>query len=619
MHRVLMPIQQTRAHGTLRRVGRMLVPSLLHRLHYRLLCAIMLLVFMQTALWWSLSLAVATPIARQQAVRALNDATLSAAARVDQSLNAMDATSLQIAVDAQVQDALRHEARTHSDAYAEHQSVDDVIARTLAWTDFPMQIGLRGDADVRYGANLAMDWHLGIDPHFLAAARENDGRSRVYWTAPYVSRNFNVVGQGHWIAAARSVPDQDPVQGTGTPIGTIVTELPVDQLGLQLPDPTAGGHVALALLTQTGAVITGGTYGIPGWHLVPDLPPPHDQLVDWRGTTYVVVSSHLQHAGWWVAGLIPWDDANAIVTQIEHTIGGIAVAEICLTIAFAWFISSWINRPLQRLLLGIRQVRAGNWAAYVPVTAPDEIGELSSSFNAMTEQIQATTASLREAQQRELTARLDLLSGQINAHFLFNALELIDCVAFKDGPEAVTRVVLALGQVLRYTLDARDGEATLADEVRQTENYLLIQSERFEDLLSFHIEVDPTLSAYLVPRFSLQPLVENAIKHGVDPAHGPCTIVVRAYAEGAEVYLVVEDDGVGMPPARVAALRASLRTDGATALGVGLLNVHRRLRLCFGTRAGLEIATPALGGTIVRLRMPRVSRKEEMGVPYARG
>ncbi len=582
----------------------------INRLHYRLLCAILIPVLLQTGLWWYLSLSVATPSARQQAARSLTDAVSSAGARVDGTMTTMDGMSLQIVADTQVQDALRHEASGDAMVTVDSRAVNDTIARTLAWTDVPIQIGVLGPRGRRYGEPLAMNWRTDVDPQFGAAEAARGQTSPVGWTAPYANLNPNNVSGGPWIAAVRPVPDE-----TGGTIGIVVTELPVQQLGLQLPDGPSDPHLALALLASDGAIISGGAYGVPGLQILAQRPMStagawRDGVIAWRGTTYVVVSSPLRHARWRVVGLIPWNDANLIVAGIERTVGVAAVVEVCLAIALAWIIATWLDRPLQRLLAGIRQVREGHWAARVPVTPPDEIAELSASFNAMAEQIQGAMASLRETQQRELHARLEMLSGEINAHFLFNALEVIDCVAFKEGPEAVTRVVTALGRLLRYTLDERQDDVTLADEVRQAESYLLIQSERFEERLSYRIEVDAALHDGLVPRFSLQPLIENAIKHGVYPAHSPCTIVVRAHAQGGELFVDVEDDGAGMPPARVAALRASLRNDGATALGIGLLNVHRRLYLQCGADAGLEIQTPTHGGTIVRLRLPLVRRRE---------
>ena len=522
----------------------------------------------------------------------------------------MDGMSLQIVADTQVQDALRHEESGDAMVTTDSRAVNDTIARTLAWTDVSIQASVLGPHGRRYGEPLAMNWRTDVDPHFGAAEGGRGQTSPVGWTAPYANLNPNNVSGGPWIAAVRPIPDE-----TGGTIGIVVTELPVQQLGLELPAGPSDPHLSLALLAPSGAIISGSAYDVPGRQILAERPisaagPARDGVVVWRGTTYVVVSSPLRHAGWRVVGLVPWNDANLIVAGIERTVGVAAVVEVCLAVALVWIIAAWLDRPLRRLLAGIRQVREGHWAARVPVTPPDEIAELSAGFNAMAEQIQVTMASVRETQQRELHARLEMLSGEINAHFLFNALEVIDCVAFKEGPEAVTRVVTALGRLLRYTLDERQGDATLADEVRQAESYLLIQSERFEERLSYRIAVDPALHDCLVPRFSLQPLIENAIKHGVYPAHGHCTVVVRADAHGGDLFVDVEDDGAGMPPPRVAALRASLRNDGATALGIGLLNVHRRLYLHCGADAGLEIHTPAQGGTIVRLRLPLVRRLE---------
>ena len=601
--------------------GYRLVRRVTHRLRYRLLCAIVLLVLIQTALWAYFSWSVATPIARQQATRTLDDAVTSAAARVSQSMRAMDGISLQIVLNPQVQSALQHEAHDGVATYVERQGLENAIADTLIWSDLPVQVGVLGRRGQRYGAQLAMDWRTRLDPHFGAAQNENDQRSTLEWTSPYSGdASSGYPANERFIAAVRPVPDE----ASGDNIGLVVAELPVGQLGLQIPDVNANSHLALALLNPDGSMITGSDYGVPGklvlsyWSAPSVTGEPRDSLIDWHGASYVMVDDSLSIAGWRVIGLMAWGEANLIVNQIERTLAALAVAVLALAVLFAWHISASVNRPLQRLLIGIRQIHEAQWSARVPVTPPDEIAELSAGFNEMAAQIEATLLSLRETQQRELTTRMEMLAGQINAHFLFNALEVIDCVAFKEGPEAVTRMVLALGNVLRYTLSPRHGEATLGEEIQQAESYLLIQCERFEEELSYRIEADDELRHCLLPRFSLQPLIENAIKHGTFPAHRPCTIVIRALKRGREMYVEIEDNGVGMSSERLAALRTVLLSESSDRLGIGLSNVYRRLQLCFGPTAGLDFERPLHGGLLVRLCMPVIYAEEEADASLAR-
>jgi two-component system sensor histidine kinase YesM len=589
---------------------------LTHRLHYRLLAAIMLLVLLQTVLWAYLAVSIATPIAHDQAVQDLSDRVQSASARVDQTMGTIDGLSLQIVVDISVQRTLEQEAQSAVDSYkneSDNSNIESVVAHALSWTSLPLQIGVLGSRHHRYGENtLAMDWHLDIDPQFGAAAAEYDHASLLRWTAPYVSRQPTDNHTMRWVAAVRPVPDSQTFKN----IGLVVIELPADQFGLQLPSATPADHQQLALFTSSGQLISGTTGGVPETQMGGQPGAKSPDEIDWHGRHYLMVRERLQHADWLVVGYIPWTDANLIVTQIERTIAAVAVAEVCLAIVIAWKVSVQISRPLQRLLIGIRQVRTGQWAVHVPVTPPDEVAELSMSFNAMAEQIRFTMASLEETRQRELNARLEMLGGQINSHFLFNALEVMTCVAYTEGPDAVTRVAVALGKLLRYTLDTRQALATVLDEVKQVENYLLIQSERFEDVLSYRVDVDPAVQGCIMPRFSLQPLVENAVKHGVYPAKRPCTIIVRAARRGSDVVVEVENDGVDIPASRAAELEASLKAEGVTALGIGLMNVHRRLQLQFGTRAGLEIDART-GSTVVRIFLPILSQEEVHDVSLA--
>lgn len=578
----------------------------------------MLLVLLQTVLWAVLSLSIATPIARDQAVQDLTDLVQSAGGRVDRTMSTVDGLSLQIVVDTSVQSTLQREAQGIAINYynqSDNSPVENVIARALSWTDLSsLKIGVLGPRRATYGEPPAMGWHLNVDPQFEAALAEHDQASLLRWTAPYLSTQPSDNHTTLWVAAVRPVLDFQTLKN----IGIAVTELPVSQLGLELPATSPAGHRQLALFSSSGRLIFATTANVPVGPIGAQLEARTSGDVIWQGQRYVMVTERLQHAGWIAVGFVPWADANLIVTQIERTIGAAAVVELCLAIAIAWQVSLQINRPLQRLLTGIRQVRTGQWSVSVPVTPPDEIAELSTSFNAMAEQIRLTMASLEETKRRELNARLEMLGGQINSHFLFNALEVITCVAYTEGPEAVTRVAVALGKLLHYTLDTHEGLASVAEEVKQAENYLLIQSERFEDVLSYRVDVDPAVQTVVMPRFSLQPLVENAVKHGVYPANRACTITVRAYRDADHVVVEVENDGVDIPAARAVELAEGLRAESATALGIGLMNVHRRLKLHFGSSGGVEIDART-GATIVRIRLPIAGPKEMHDVSPAHG
>jgi LytS/YehU family sensor histidine kinase len=200
-------------------------------------------------------------------------------------------------------------------------------------------------------------------------------------------------------------------------------------------------------------------------------------------------------------------------------------------------------------------------------------------------------AARLEAQLSE--AQLGALRMQLNPHFLFNSLNAIT-VLVRDGDTiAASRMLELLSEVLRQVLRSEPGhETALADELDFIGRYLEIEKVRFSDRLRPRIEADPGIAWAAVPRFILQPLVENALRHGISRRSDAGLLEVNAAREGNELVLRVRDDGPG------------LQTDAKPAAGVGLLNTRLRLEALYGERGRLEIVDAAGGGVIVTVRLP---------------
>jgi hypothetical protein len=198
-----------------------------------------------------------------------------------------------------------------------------------------------------------------------------------------------------------------------------------------------------------------------------------------------------------------------------------------------------------------------------------------------------------ELERQLAQARLGALEAQLRPHFLFNALHAVSALVRAGEQKAAIRTIAALGDILRAALrDGGDQEIPLDDELRIAQRYLEIERARFEDRLEVHIDVGAELGTALVPRFVLQPLLENAIRHGIERRSSGGTITVRAAREGATLRIDVEDRGEGP---------AQPRVRGA---GVGLANTRARLRHLYGAEARLDLESVSGGATVARLTVP---------------
>jgi ligand-binding sensor protein len=231
------------------------------------------------------------------------------------------------------------------------------------------------------------------------------------------------------------------------------------------------------------------------------------------------------------------------------------------------------------------------------------------------DQIKARSLLEKEIKNAQLSvkeAELKALQAQINPHFLYNTLDSIQWLAVLQGAEDIQKTIQCLGQLLRHSLDRRSVIVNVAKELEQIRSYLFIQKMRYGDKLSYRINLEPGVLDFELPKLVLQPVVENAILHGVEPKGGGGSVRIEGWLAGGEQAVIeISDDGVGMEEQALARLSASLRSDAEGGdQHLGLANVHKRLQYFFGEEFGLSIASRQSVGTSVRLRIPRSRRKE---------
>ncbi|MFE9248913.1 histidine kinase [Streptomyces sp. NPDC007088] len=215
--------------------------------------------------------------------------------------------------------------------------------------------------------------------------------------------------------------------------------------------------------------------------------------------------------------------------------------------------------------------------------------------------VQLELAELDNSRTRLIEAEIRALRAQISPHFIFNSLAAIASFVRTD-PERARELLLEFADFTRYSFRSHGDFTTLADELHSIDQYLALVRARFGDRLSVTLQIAPEVLPVSLPFLCLQPLVENAVKHGLEGAVTRSRITIGARDAGAEAEVVIEDDGVGMEPGR---LRRILRGEGGPSTGIGLLNVDERLRQVFGDAYGLVIETGVGAGTRITVRLPK--------------
>ena len=292
--------------------------------------------------------------------------------------------------------------------------------------------------------------------------------------------------------------------------------------------------------------------------------------------------------------------------QIFSTI--LIFSAVGFSVVAAWSLSKSIYTPIKKLHDVTTTITKNDLQVLMTSDNRDEITELGMNFNIMIGKIKELLDSKMKEQENLKKAELRALQAQINPHFLYNTLDTIIWMAEAKKTDQVVEIVSALSSFFRISLSKGMDWITIGEEVERIRSYLTIQKMRYQDILDFKIEVDDDVSENTILKLILQPLVENALYHGIKNKRQGGTISVRARRNGEdEILLEVEDDGIGFTPEKLSQLRAELEDDSGDIKlesGFGIGNVNKRIRLYYGKAYGLSVRSEYKTGTCVTLVIP---------------
>lgn len=277
-----------------------------------------------------------------------------------------------------------------------------------------------------------------------------------------------------------------------------------------------------------------------------------------------------------------------------------------LTWVFIVLISDSISMPLKHLCQLTKRVGKGDFTVLPPKASGDEVMELEKSFHTMVGKIEELVVNVKEEQVNLRQMELKLLQAQINPHFLYNTLDSISWMAEDGQVEEVVEMVSALSKFFRIGLSKGRDEITLKEESSHIQSYLQILKFRYDDILEFEIDIPESLEEVRLLKLTLQPLVENALYHGIKQKRGKGKIRVFAQSDDFFVFIRVEDNGIGMGETELSMLQHNVYKGHLSSAdnGFGLANVHERIRLTYGNQYGLKVESEYGLGTCVTVCLP---------------
>jgi len=331
---------------------------------------------------------------------------------------------------------------------------------------------------------------------------------------------------------------------------------------------------------------------------------------------------------WHLVTTIPYKELMRGTEYIGRTI--FITTVIFMIIAYVMVIgfAASLVKPIKQLHEYIKRVEIGDFSGKVTVNSKDEIGMLSHGFNKMVdrlsrllEEIYFSKLKAAELGLRQKDTELKMLQAQINPHFLYNSLETIRGMALERDMDEISDMAASLARLLRYNIKEESPQVTVGQEIKIGEIYLRIQKFRFEEKLIYEFDIPDWALEQKIPKFTLQPLIENCIVHGLEPRAGVTRIVISAArsAQPNTFILRITDTGPGIEANKLDELIQGLELEDEielTSQHIGIMNVHRRIRFIHGEAYGLFIESQAGVGTMVGIRLPFNERWGEGRKPY---
>lgn len=314
---------------------------------------------------------------------------------------------------------------------------------------------------------------------------------------------------------------------------------------------------------------------------------------------------NIRHPGWFMVTVLP---ADALIHQgnllmLQYIL--VYLGMLFLTFLMAHSLAHSVTNRLSSIISQMNQIRHGT---PVPMDSPiyhDEVGDLIDTYNYMTRKMEQLMEDQRKSAEELRIAEFNSLQAQINPHFLYNTMDMINWMALQGQTSEISSAVQKLSRFYKLTLSRKNSISTIGDEEEHVSIYLQIQNMRYHDNISFISDIPDKLTEYQIPKLTLQPVIENSVLHGIlekDSKSG--TIVLTGWMEDQDVVLLISDDGVGIPPDKLSDIISGSGAGSGKGTNIAVYNTHRRLQILYGSSYGLSYTSQQGQGTEVQIRLP---------------
>lgn len=440
----------------------------------------------------------------------------------------------------------------------------------------------------------------------------------LHFSMPHVQYIFdNSENQYRWvITLSRAV---EITEGTSTAQGVLLIDMTYSGLQYMLDNIPLGDQGYLYLTGSGGELIYHPKMQLINAGLEEENNSAVVSFQDgnyqetWKGKRRDIIVKTVGYTGWKIIGVVPEQGVTLNGVKTRLFLVFVAAFFFFLLAVINSYISTKITAPIKELEKSVNALEEGELDTQVSVRGSYEIQHLGRSIGEMARRIQALMADIVAEHESKRKSEFDTLQSQINPHFLYNTLDIIVWMIENEQKQEAVKVVTALARFFRISLSKGKSIIPVRDELEHVRNYLTIQQKRFKNKFTYRIEAGEEVLSLAALKLTLQPLVENAIYHGMEFMDGDGEILVSVERDGEKLCFTIADNGLGMTAQQAQGLlTGETKSTSGKGSGIGVKNVNERIRLYFGEDYGLTIRSEPDVGTEVQIRLPAVPYEELM-------
>ena len=463
-------------------------------------------------------------------------------------------------------------------------------------------------------ARFRKNFDVGEEEWFVNALNKTEN---IHFTRPHVQKLFEKGSNGYrWvISMSRAV---EITTGGSTEQAVLLIDMAYQGLDSVLDEVSLGNGGYIYLIDSTGEIIWH-----PKFELIASGRVKENNLIavtysdgsieeEFNNTARTVVIKTVGYTGWKLVGVIKGTGISLNTIKTRLFIVFVIFLIIFIVVLINSYISFRVTDPIRELEKSVKKLEEGNLDADIYMGGSYEIQHLGKSVQDMKYRIKGLMQDIVTEHEEKRKSEFDSLQAQINPHFLYNTLDIIVWQIENEKQSEAVHTVTALARFFRLSLGKGKNIVTVNAEIEHVKNYLMIQHMRFKNKFDYEFDIEVDVLELSSLKLMLQPLVENAIYHGMEFMDGDGLIKIKAWREADELYLSVTDNGLGMTEEKVAMVLAGKSNSGnGRGSGIGVKNVNERIKLYFGEDYGLKIDSEPDVGTTIIIHLPAKKYEEE--------